>query len=71
MPDTVRQLVPDCSAFVCKSTLARKLCIDKRDLKQTSARGATKLSERNINPPWELKLDTGEHRTVFSHLKHP
>ena len=49
MPDVVRDFVPDYGALVYKSTLASRLCIDTRDLKQTSVRRATKLSGRNIN----------------------
>ena len=42
-------LFPDCRALAYKSALASGLCIDRRDLKQTSVRGETKLSERNTN----------------------
>ena len=48
-PDVVQELVPDCWALVCKSTLASWLCDDKRDLKQTSVRGGVKLSGKNTN----------------------
>ena len=48
MSDVVWEFVPDCRAVVCKSLLAWWLRID-RDLKETSVRGGTKLSRRNIN----------------------
>ena len=49
MPVIVWEFVPDGRALVCCSMLASGLCVDKRNLKQMSVRGGTKLSGRNIN----------------------
>ena len=46
---TLEKFVPDCRVLEYKRTLAGRLCIGRRDLKQPSVRGGAKLSGRNIN----------------------
>ena len=65
MPGVVWEFAPDCRALAYKSTLAGRLRIDGRDLKQTSVREGTKLSGRNINlesPGKVLRTDASNRR---------
>ena len=49
MPYVVREFVTDRRTSVCKSMLGSWVCIDKKNLKQTSVGGGTELLGRNIN----------------------
>ena len=48
LPDVVRELVPDCKALV-EALWPVDFVSAEWDLKQTSVRGGTKLSGRNMN----------------------